>query len=211
MIKQTLLAALLPAVALAGCTGTKNRGVESVHQPMVDRADYVLDLTAAGDRLAPGERQRLVGWLTGLRLGYGDRVSIDDPAGSAPAAHDEVASVLARFGLLLAPQGPVSTVPLAPGAVRVIVSRMTASVPGCPDWSRDSSVDYEQHTSSNYGCATNVNLAAMVASPQDLIRGAGSDGVIDPAVSFKAIESFRKAQPSGAGGTAVKSETAGGK
>lgn len=211
MIKHTLLAVLALAPALGGCTGTKNRGVESVHQPVVSRADYLLDLGTAGGRLAPGEPQRLAGWLTGLHLSYGDRVAIEDPAAEAPAVHDQVAGVIARFGLLLSHNAPVSATPVAPGTVRVVVSRMTASVPGCPDWSRDSSVDYEQHTSSNYGCATNVNLAAMVASPQDLVRGVGSDGVIDPAASFKAIENFRKAQPSGAGGTAVKSETAGGK
>lgn len=212
MIKQTLLlAAVLPVVALAGCTGTKNRGVESVHQPMVDRADYALDLGIAGDRLAPGEAQRLTGWLTGLRLSYGDRVAIDDPVSGAPGAHDEVAGVVARFGLLLAPQPPISTTSVGSGTVRVVVSRMQAFVPGCSDWSRDSSIDYEQHTSSNYGCAVNVNLAAMVASPQDLIQGAGADAGADPAVVYKTIESFRKAAPSGAGGTAVKAESAGGK
>jgi pilus assembly protein CpaD len=185
-----LLAAALP---LAACGGTVNRGVESVHQPVVSRADYLLDLATPGGRLAPGEPQRLAGWLTGLRLGYGDRVSIDDPALHGPAVRDAVAGVVARYGLLLSDEAPVSPAPVEPGTVRVVVSRMQASVPHCPDWSRDSSIDYDQNTSSNYGCATNTNLAAMVANPQDLVRGASGSDLTDQTITSRAIGSFRKA------------------
>jgi pilus assembly protein CpaD len=211
MTKHSLfVTAFLPALLVGGCSGTVNRSVESVHQPVVTRADYLLDLQVAGSGLAAGERQRLAGWLTGLRVGYGDRVAIDDPTYQATGVREAVTGVVADYGLLLAEQAPVSPAPVAPGTVRVVVSRMTAGVPGCPDHSRDSSVDYNQNTSSNYGCATNVNLAAMVANPQDLIRGAGSVGN-DSAASFKAIELYRKAAPTGSGGTTVKSESAGGK
>ena len=176
-----LLAGLVPAIALAGCAGTKNRGLESVHQPIVGRSDYLLDLSSPGGRLAAGEQQRLTGWLSGLRVGYGDRVAVDDPVGSNGEARDAVASVVAGYGLLLSDETPPSAAPVAPGTVRIVVSRMRARVPNCNDWSRDSSVDYEQNTSSTYGCATNSNLAAMIANPQDLIRGAGSSGGSDPA------------------------------
>lgn len=208
--RSLLLASLLPALLAGGCAGTANRGVESVHQPVVTRADYLLDLQVAGGALVPGERQRLSGWLTGLRLGYGDGVAIDDPAYGDPRVRDTIADVVGGFGLLLADQAPVSPAPVAPGTVRVVVSRMTAGVPGCPDHSRDSSIDYQQNTSSNYGCATNVNLAAMVANPQDLIRGAGSADT-DANPGFKAIDIYRKAAPTGGGGTVVKSEATGGR
>lgn len=210
MIKRPLLLALVPALLAGGCSGTVNRGVESVHQPVVTRADYLLDLQVAGGGLASGERQRLAGWLAGLRLGYGDTVAVDDPAVRGSRIRDAVAAEVAAHGLLLAAQAPVSPAPVAPGTVRVVVSRMTAGVPGCPDHSRDSSIDYQQNTSSNYGCATNVNLAAMVANPQDLIRGAGSVGN-DTAASFKAIDTYRKAALTGGGGTVVKDVTMGGK
>lgn len=187
-----LLAAALP---LAACGGTVNRGLESVHQPVVARADYLLDLAAARGRLAPGEPQRLAGWLTGLRLGYGDRVAIDDPAGQGAGVHDAVAGVVARYGLLLTDDAPPSPSPVTPGTIRVVVSRMRADVPGCPDWSRDSSIDYDQNTSSNYGCATNANLAAMVANPQDLVRGASGGDLTDQTINSRAIGSFRKAPP----------------
>ncbi|MDP1025793.1 CpaD family pilus assembly protein [Sphingomonas sp. KR1UV-12] len=211
MHRNLILTCLAPAVALAGCAGTKNRGIESVHQPVVGRSDYQLDLGAPGGRLAAGEQQRLTGWLTGLHAGYGDRVAVDDPAGRNPEARDAVSSVVAGFGLLLADETPPSAAPVQPGTVRVVVSRMRADVPHCNDWSRDSSVDYEQNTSSFYGCAVNGNLAAMAANPQDLVHGAGNSRGSDPMIVYKSIDLYRKAAPSGGGGTTVKAESAGGK
>lgn len=197
------------ALATPGCMGTQNRGVESVHQPVVDRADYALDLRTSGDGLAAGEPGRLAGWFDAMRLGYGDRVSVDDPDRGAGGGRAEVGGVVADYGLLLADEPPVTTAPVAPGTVRVVVSRARASVPGCPDWSRDSSHEFASNTSSNFGCANNSNLAAMAAAPADLVRGRDSAGPTDPAVSYKAIDSYRKAPSSGAGG--LKAESTGGK
>ena len=56
-------------LALAGCGGTRNRGLESVHQPVVDRADYALDLATSGGGLARGEQERLIGWFGKRFLG----------------------------------------------------------------------------------------------------------------------------------------------
>jgi pilus assembly protein CpaD len=190
-----LLAPAVSLMALSGCGGTVNRGLESVHQPVVSRSDYLLDLGTSRGKLAAGEPQRLAGWLTGLRLGYGDHVAIDDPAGAGADVRDGVAGVVARFGLLLSDEAPPSPAPVTPGTVRVVVSRMQARVAECPDWSRDSSIDYDQNTSSNYGCATNVNLAAMIANPQDLVRGASTSDLTDQTLNTRAIGSFRKAAP----------------
>ena len=209
MIKQSILASLLPALLLGGCMGTENRGLESVHQPVVTRSDYALDLGVAGGALAPGEQQRLAGWMTTMRLGYGDRVAIDDPAAEGYRARTDVAAVVARYGLLLSSDAPVTPAPLTPGSIRVVVSRMRAAVPRCPDWSRDSTDDFTANTSSNYGCAINRNLAAMVANPADLVRGAPGAETTDAALSYKAIDTYRKKAPSGAAG--LGAATTGGK
>ena len=74
-----LTTCLAPALLLGACGGTVNRGLESVHQPVVSRSDYTLDVATSGNRLAPGEAQRLAGWMASMRLGYGARVAIDDP------------------------------------------------------------------------------------------------------------------------------------
>lgn len=210
MIRRSLpLLALIPATLLAGCGGTINRGLESVHQPVVSRMDYSFDVGTDGAGLAPGEAARLAGWMDSLRLRYGDRVAIDDPAGD-PRARDAVAGEAARYGLLLAEAGPVTGAPVAAGTVRVVVSRTAANVPHCPDYSRTGGTDFNSNTSSNFGCASNSNLAAMVANPTDLVRGVADSGTADPATSFRAIDAYRKAPPSGGGGTVVKSQSAAG-
>ena len=61
LASKIAIAAAVPLL-LAGC-GTTNRGLESVHQPVVDRTDIAFDV-ALGDRgLSAGEAQRLDGWL----------------------------------------------------------------------------------------------------------------------------------------------------
>ena len=211
MNKRSLSAAALLSALLVGGCGTKNQGLESVHQPVVNRADYSFDLRLAEGGFAEGESQRLDGWLAGLRVGYGDRIAVDDAGLGDPFIRERVAEAVARFGLLLSAEPPASSAPVAPGAVRVVVSRMQASVPGCPDWSRNPAFNYGQHTSSNHGCATNRNLAAMIARPEDLVRGSSGAGVYDPATGFRAIDAYRKAAPTGGGGSTIKSESAGGK
>jgi pilus assembly protein CpaD len=71
-------------------------------------------------------------------------------------------------------------------------------VPGCPDFSRVGEPEFESNTSSNQGCAVNSNLAAMVANPIDLVRGQPGADANDPATSSKAIDTYRKAVPTGA-------------
>ncbi len=207
-----LAASLAPALALGACgPGTENRGLESVYQPVVERTDYVFDVNAGPSGLAPGESARLGGWLDSLRPGYGDTVAVDDPANSGPALRNDVSRQVSRYGLLLSADAPVTAAPVAPGTVRIVVSRLRASVPGCPDYSRYSGSEFESNTSSNYGCASNTNLAAMIANPADLIRGEPGNGDYDAAQGTKAIELYRKAAPTGGGGTVVKAEAIGSK
>lgn len=195
MTKRNLMLALaVPALLLGGC-GTVNRGLESVHQPVVERNDYVFDVATSGNALASGEAQRLAGWLGSLRLGYGDRIAIDDPAGRAGGVQDAVAAEAARFGMLLSDQAPLTQGMIAPGTARVVVSRTRASVPSCPDNSRVSGVDPNANTWSNMGCAVNTNLAAMVARPEDLVRGQPGAESSDAATAFKAIDALRNAKP----------------
>lgn len=199
----------MAALALAGC-GTRNRGLESVHQPVVERGDYAFDVATDGEGLARGEADRLAGWMASLRLGYGDRVSVDANGAGDGAVRDDVSAEAARYGLLVSDDAPITQGAIAPGTARVIVSRMRASVPSCPDHSRVSGIEFEGNTQSNYGCALNSNLAAMVANPVDLVRGQTGDPTGDAAVSFKAIDQLRKAPPTGAGGLQAAS-TRGGK
>lgn len=210
MTKRPLLALALAVSAtasLAGCSAY--RGVETQHQPVVSRADYVFDVQTASDALAPGEAERLRGWMDTLRLGYGDTIALDDPYGSGPGARADVAAVAGSYGLLLSGQAPVTGAPVAAGTLRVVVSRATASVPSCTPRGNGDLVNFDAHTSGDFGCAINGNLAAMVANPNDLVRGAPGTGTNDTLTGTKAIGMLRKAAPTGAGGTALKTEETG--
>lgn len=189
------------AFAVSGCAaGTQNRSIESVHQPVVSRTDYVFDVATGGNALAPGEAQRLAGWLASMRLGYGDHVAVDESGSYAARAHDQIAAQVARYGLLVTDDAPTTDAPVTPGMVRIVITRSKATVPGCPDFSRVRQPDFENHTGSNQGCAINANLAAMVADPMDLVRGQSGAVLTDTATATKAIDSLRKTAPSGAGG-----------
>ena len=192
--------ALSLGLALAGCGGMPgNRTIESIHQPVVQRIDYTLDVTTGPGGLTFAEQGRLAGWFEAMNLRYGDRVSIDDPLQSG-ATRAAVEGLVARHGLLLGADAPVTPGYVNAGTARVIVSRMKASVPHCPDWSANSDVNLGNATSTNYGCATNGNLAAMVANPEHLIKGDSGTGQTVVMSSTKAIESYRSTVPTGAGG-----------
>ncbi|MEI4507776.1 CpaD family pilus assembly protein [Sphingopyxis sp. CCNWLW253] len=199
------------ATSLAGCTGAavSNRSLESVHQPVVRNAIYQFDVAASNGELPPSEQGRLQGWLDSMGVRYGDRVAIEDPSaygtGSALAT---VRSMVERRGLLLSRDVPITTGAVPQGHLRVVVTRATASVPGCPNWDSKSSINPTNSTSSNYGCAINSNLASMVADPNDLIKGASNTGS-DPTAATRAIQTYRTKPQTGAG-ELTKAPTSGG-
>jgi len=195
-------AILALATALAGCMHDRPteamRGVESVNVPVVSRSDYALDLAAPGGSLPSSEAGRLDGWFRSLQLGYGDSIYVDGP--DAYSARADVARVAGQYGLLVSNGAPVTAGAVQPGTVRVVVSRARASVPGCPNWSVPSQPNLQNASMSNYGCAVNSNLAAMVADPVDLVSGREGSGVGDTQTATKAVESYRSATPTGKSG-----------
>ncbi len=208
MLPRPALALTLPALLLAGCAGY-NGSLDSVHQPVVSRQDLTLDLQAANGRLAPGESRRLAEWMGAMNLRYGDRLAIDD-GGDGSTGRADIAAAAGRYGLMLADRAPATGRPNSPDSIRVVLTRTTASVPGCPDYSHPTMMTADASTSSNFGCATAANLAAMVADPADLVRGAPGSPTADPLTMTKAIGAYRAATPSGTGGTTVKGDSAGG-
>lgn len=184
--------ALSLGLVLAGCGGMPdNRSLNSVHQPVVERSNYTFDVTTGSDGLSYPEQRRLAGWFEAMGLGYGDRISIDDPLAS-PATRATVEALASRYGLMVSNEAPLTPGHVAAGSARIVITRTTASVPGCPDWSANSDTNLQNATSSNYGCATNSNLAAMVADPEHLVKGAA--GMSDTLVmsSTKAIGAYRE-------------------
>jgi len=170
-----------------------SRGLDSLNQPVVQRTDYLLDLADNGG-LGDADIGRLGAWFGSLRLSYGDHVFVDH---GTSAGRADVARVAATYGLFLSEGAPILEGDVPMGAVRVIVSRTTASVPNCPNYDVDRG---PSSTSSNYGCGVNSNLAAMVADPNDLVLGQVGSVVTDAHTSSKAIRFYRQSQPTGTKG-----------
>lgn len=219
MVRSKTFAALALVATTAACaqqqhqplTATHNPSLYSVHQPVVQRTDYVLDLAAAGGGgLASSEAARLQAWFDSLDIGYSDRIWLDESASYGTAAvREDVMRIAGSHGLLLSEGSPVTAGTVQPGLVRVVVTRMSASVPGCPNWAYRPEGGAPISTDSNYGCATNSNLAAMIADPNDLVAGRTGDGSGDATAAIKAVRAYRDRALSGAAGT-VKAESVGG-
>lgn len=210
---RVLLLAGMLSLPLAACNAPSaelNRSLESVHQPVVQRTSFVFDVsTLPGGGLAVSEQRRLAGWLDALDLGYGDRISLDDPVDS-DQTRDSVEKVAGRFGILLAAVAPVTEGAIAPGTARVVVSRTEAYVPGCPDWATKVDNKNSSATSSNYGCAINGNMAAMVANKEDLVRGTKGMSTTLVQSNTKAIQAYREQPVTGLQGLKTISTKTGG-
>jgi len=192
--------ALSLGLGLSACGDTPNNtSLYSVKQPVVERNNYTLDLTAGAGGLNIPEQQRLADWFETMDLRYGDRVAIDGALGS-DAVREDVAAIASRQGLLLSEGAPITNGFVEPGMVRVVVTRSRAHVPGCPDWSEQFASNMENATADGYGCAVNGNLAAMVADPEHLLQGAEGTGETVVMSSTKAIETYREAAPTGKAG-----------
>lgn len=201
--------ALSLTVSLGGCAGMtahNNNTLESIHQPVVERTNYTLDVATGSDGISLPEQRRLAGWFDAMDLRYGDRIAIDDPLASG-ATRASVEALASRYGILLSDGAPVTAGYVNPGTARIVVTRSTASVPGCADWSKNSEFSLMNETSTNFGCATNGNLAAMVANPEDLVRGSTATGQTSVMSSNKAIDAYRQAQPTGNGNTVKETST----
>ncbi|URD61946.1 CpaD family pilus assembly protein [Sphingomonas sp. KRR8] len=214
MMRTKLTLVAVAAAMTSACGYTKqdqpSRGVVPVNVPVVTRSDFSFDVAAPGGQLPSSEAGRLDAWFRGLQLGYGDIIYVDGPL--APSVRADVGRVAGQYGLLVASSGaPITAGAIPDGSVRVVVSRTRASVPNCPNWRDPANPNFQNRTMSNFGCAVNGNLAAMIANPEDLVHGREPSGVADPAQAARAIETYRtKPQTGTTGLPAVTTSKSGG-
>ena len=199
-MRSKIILIALAASSLAACNtpDLPDKGVAAVNVPVVTTADYVFDAAAPDGALAGGESDRLNGWFQGLGIGYGDAIYVDGPY--ADAARGQVAAIAGQYGMMVSAGAPVTTGAVRPGMVRVVVSRRRAEVPNCPNWSLPSSPNFDNRNMSNFGCAVNTNIAAMIANPEDLIRGREAAGTTNVDTASRGVILYRSQPPSGKGG-----------
>lgn len=201
-----IAASLLTGSLLAACAGSEpslRQGVFSSNVPVVAERVMTYDLSAPSGMLDASQVVALDQWFDSIDARYGDRISLDEPdSGISARLRAQVQRVLAEDGLMLADYGQITEAPVPAGTVRVVVARASASVPNCPNYDSIDNVTYSNETSSNYGCATNSAIAAMVADPNDLLSGKSYSGT-DAERNAKAISNQRD----GIGSEAVTSTT----
>jgi pilus assembly protein CpaD len=218
---RNIVPVLLIGSSLAACTagqsvhGAKpawvsNRSYNPENQPVVEHTNYVLDVNSYGGGLSKAELTRLSDWFQSLDLRYGDHIYVADPYAN-PRVRADIAKAASAYGLQLSDGAPVTAGAPHPGSTRVIVRRADASVPGCPNWRQAKLIGSLESTESNYGCAVNSNIAAMVANPDDLVLGHDGAATGDPDSATKAITTYRNATPTGSGGLKEVSTKEGGK
>ncbi|HEX7853483.1 MAG TPA: CpaD family pilus assembly lipoprotein [Sphingobium sp.] len=201
LLGTALALAMTPGAPALAKAKPGTRGVEAPNQPVVQRTDFVFDTTPDGySGLSPDERRRVIDWFNAIDLGYGDRVALVGDGAYAPSGvSNAVSDLVGQYGLLLAERAPATVAAAPSGAIRIVVSRATASVPGCPDWSHQNEGDFVGGLTREYGCGVNGNLAAMVADPEDLVRGRETRSPLRTATSSRAIKALRDAAPTGGG------------
>jgi pilus assembly protein CpaD len=201
----TLAAVSALGLAVAGCAAqprslspANNPSIYSLHQPVVEHTNFVFDVASQNDGVPAAEQARLGAWFESIGLAYGDHVTIDEAQGYESAgARRDIAMVAAAPGLLVAVDGaPATEGAVVPGTVRIVAGRSTASVPGCPEWS-DPGIESPVRTGTNYGCAINSNLAAMIANPDDLVHGREASGNGTAIIAGRAVRVYRENRPTG--------------
>lgn len=152
-----------------------------------------------GTKLDEAERARLQHFLNRHEAGYGDRIlfgsrGIRATGTDVRRASRREAAVAAELRRLELPTGLLPETPTGEtwdGRIKIVLGRYIVIPPDCPDWTKRADGDSANRRSSNFGCASAVNLGLMVADPGDLVRGR-SAGPADGATGARRYKSYRE-------------------
>src|SRR5262249_41561955 len=152
-------------LALAACAGVDEYSASEAPKGVgVETAATRVDVRfAAGSaQLAASDAARLRGLAATGAIAQTDRVHVA-AAGGPELARPRVATIsaeLLHYGIVVdsrqLPQVP-------PNRAIVDVVRSMVTLPPCPNWSKRPYSDFTNSPSSNFGCASAVNLGLMVA------------------------------------------------
>ena len=138
-------------------------------------------------------------------LSYGSgSIAVAPPSGN-PAASDLIVGELLGSGVSRN-QIMVGTAN-APGPsddFRITYIRYVAESPACGDWSDNLGRTASNTAPNNFGCATQRNIAAMVADPRDLLSPDRS-GMADAQRRLTVLDNYRKGVPTPAETTEAQS------
>ena len=141
--------------------------------------DLKVQYMGGADGVSAQDAAKFDAFVTDYRVHGNGSLAISVPSGGASHA------AITFFGERAASSGIsrdkilVTTREAGNSDTRVDVSYIayTAHTQACGDWSEDEAYTIENHTSANFGCSVQQNIAAMVADPRDLL-GPGAMGPV---------------------------------
>lgn len=171
-----VLLAMCSVVLLAGCqidaADLEDNYVASSHEERypirVAEAPVKMNLSAKAGTLRPEQLNSVIGFAQDARNNAASRISVRWSGGSSKArmVAQEAISVMIEQGV---PQSMIATGTHKGGGSTISMAfmRKVAVTKECGDWSDDLAGDQTNKSYRNHGCATQQNIAAMVANPED--------------------------------------------
>ena len=205
MNRNNQLFALLVVGLLGGCTSPTNYSAAEAPKTLtLDSAvsRYDVRFAPGSAAIASPDAARLRQLAAEGRIGGRDRVLVAAAGSPALAAQRRasISAVLLPYGIATVGD-QLAEVPAERAVVQVTRTLITA--PACPNWSKAPNYDFGNQPSSNFGCATQSNLAKMVAYPTDLASGLPNSGASgQPAAAAVNRYMNDKVQPLATSGTA---------
>lgn len=185
---------------LAGCAGAWNgpEGALTIaeeHPITVD--SQVVTMTVGVDGVVSDvDRSRLASFANAyLENGHGP-VSISAPAATKRYdAAAEVRKALNDAGISWEDMSGSGYIPAEGTKQEIVLSytRYVATPSACGVWQGVKAREYANLRSPNFGCATQNNLAAMVADPRDLMQPA-DEAPADATARIRGVNAYRQGQ-----------------
>lgn len=197
-----LAAALIGALTLAACNRTTTTTAEQPypydyrerHPITLREGERTVEIFVGRKRggLSPVQRADVLAFAQNWRNESTSGIVIDVPqspayARSAGESMREVHSILAASGV---PAQAVAVRGYRPAAaalasIKISYARLAAEAGPCGRWPKDIGISIESDHNLNrpywnFGCATQRNLAAMVANPTDLVQPRGEAPIYAP-------------------------------
>ena len=203
--KCTLLS--IASLAVAACAGGPFNGPEhamtvaETHPISVDSqvVTLTIDVDVTASNLSDTDHARLRAFADAyLRDGHGP-LTITAPSGTAAdfEGHEAAADIRAALNEAGVPWPALAGATYRTGGAvdgdQLIISytHYVATASKCGVWTGMRGRDYRNLRSPNFGCATQNNIAAMLADPHDLI-GSAEFAPGDAETTVRAFEAFRE-------------------
>jgi pilus assembly protein CpaD len=206
-MKTTIKFLLMAGVAAlaTGCTGVwntekNNLSVAEEHPITVDSQVVTMSISLEGSELSSMDKARLRAFADAyMTSGYGP-LTIMGPSGSSNDRNgqDRSAQVREYLNEMGVDWSQINGAAYRAGddKSRELVLSYThyvATPSACGIWKGMTARDYGNLRSPNFGCATQNNLAAMIADPHDLVEPSPSTAADTPS-RIRAIRAYREGE-----------------